>query len=461
MVESKNISERVQLQKNFFQTGKTKNVSYRIDILKKLLKAVKKREKTICDALYKDFKKPPFETIVTETTLIEKEIKFTLKNLKNWSRTKSVKSTLFNFPSKDFIYFEPYGTVLIIAPWNYPFQLAISPLIGAIAAGNTAIVKPSELTPQIASVIDIIIKEVFPPEYVKVFQGGVETAQNLLKEKWDYVFFTGSVKVGKIVAKSIAENLTPHTLELGGKNPCIIDESAKVNTAVKRIVSGKFINAGQTCIAPDYLLVHEKIEKKFLNSLQKEIERAYGKNPKYSKDYPRIINESNFNRLVSLIPEDKVIIGGGSDMDDLFIEPTVLLNPSLHSEVMKDEIFGPILPVLIYQTEKDIDLVLHKYPNPLALYVFSSKKSFSEKMIKKYAFGGGTINDTLVHIVNPRLPFGGIGNSGMGAYHGKHSFETFSHKKAITKRATWLDIPLRYAPYNNKAKWIKRLSKFF
>tara|TARA_R110000850_G_scaffold150497_1_gene273177 strand:+ start:69514 stop:70899 length:1386 start_codon:yes stop_codon:yes gene_type:complete len=461
MVESKNISESVQLQKNFFQTGKTKNVAFRIDALKKLLKAVKKREKTICDALYKDFKKPAFETIVTETTLIEKEIKFTIKNIKNWSRTKPVKPSFFNYPSKDFIYYEPYGTVLIIAPWNYPFQLAISPLIGAIAAGNTAIVKPSELTPEISSVIEIIIKEVFPPEHVKVIQGGVETAQNLLKEKWDYVFFTGSVKVGKIVAKAIAENLTPNTLELGGKNPCIVDESAKVSTAVKRIVSGKFINAGQTCIAPDYLLVHEKIEKKFLTALQKEIERAYGKTPKFSKDYPRIINESNFKRLVSLIPEDKVITGGGSDLDDLFIEPTILLNPSLHSEVMKDEIFGPILPVLIYQSEKDIDLVLHKYPNPLALYVFSSKKSFSEKIIKKYAFGGGTINDTLVHIVNPRLPFGGIGNSGMGAYHGKHSFETFSHQKAITKRATWLDIPLRYAPYNNKAKWIKRLSKFF
>jgi aldehyde dehydrogenase (NAD+) len=451
------IPELLKTQHIFFQTGKTKEIAFRKQALKKLLQTIQRKEDAICDALYKDFRKPKFESVATETAIVIKELKLAINNLKSWSKPSRVPSSILNFPSKDYIYNQPYGTVLIISPWNYPFQLAISPLIGAIAAGNTAVIKPSEHVPHTASILEEIIKSSFKNEHVAIIQGGVETSQELLYHKWDYVFFTGSVPVGRIVARSIAEHLTPSTLELGGKNPTIVDETAKVKLAAKRIVFGKYINAGQTCIAPDYVLVHEKVKNIFITALKKEIERFYGNNPKSSKDYARIVNKKQYDRLVELIDMDKVKIGGEVDPDDLYISPTVILNPSLNSEIMQDEIFGPLLPILVYQTESDIDLILKKFENPLSIYIFTSRKKFAEKMIQKYSFGGGTINDTLVHFVNDKLPFGGVGNSGMGAYHGKHTFDTFSHKKSITKRATWLDISLRYAPYKNKIKWLKKL----
>jgi len=451
------IPELLKTQHYFFQTGKTKDIALRKEALKRLLLAVQKKEDKICDALYKDFRKPKFESVATETAIIIKELKLAIKNIKSWSKPNRVPSSILNFPSKDYIYNQPFGTVLIISPWNYPFQLAVSPLIGAIAAGNTAVIKPSEHAPHTAVILEEIIKGVFKNEHVAIIRGGVETSQELLYHKWDYVFFTGSVPVGRIVARAIAEHLTPSTLELGGKNPTIVDETAKVKLAAKRIVFGKFINAGQTCIAPDYVLVHEKIKDKFISSLKNEIIHFYGNNPKSSKDYARIVNRKQFDRLVELIDQEKVKIGGEVDIDDLYISPTVILNPSLHSEIMQEEIFGPLLPILVYQTESDIDVILKKFDNPLSVYIFTSRKKFAEKMIQKYSFGGGTINDTLVHFVNDKLPFGGVGNSGMGAYHGKHTFDTFSHKKSITKRGTWLDIPLRYAPYKNKIKWLKKL----
>lgn len=451
------IPELLKKQHHFFHSGKTKEIDFRKQALKKLLEVIQKKESKICDALYKDFKKPKFECIATETAIIIKELKLAIKNIKQWSKPSKVASSVLNFPSRDYIYNQPYGTVLIISPWNYPFQLAISPLIGAIAAGNTVVIKPSEHTTHTAKVLEEIITNVFIKEHVTLIQGGVETSQELLNCKWDYVFFTGSVSVGRVVAKAIAEHLTPSTLELGGKNPTIIDETAKLKLTAKRIVFGKFINAGQTCIAPDYLLVHEKIKDAFITALKYEIKHFYGSNPKESKDYARIINEKQFNRLTALIDHEKVKIGGQVDLKDLYISPTVILNPSLRSEIMQDEIFGPLLPILIYQTEEDIDLILKRYQNPLSVYIFTSRRRFAEKMIRKYSFGGGTINDTLIHFVNDRLPFGGVGNSGMGAYHGKHTFDTFSHKKSIVKKATWLDIPLRYAPYKNKIKWLKRL----
>lgn len=451
------IPELLKSQHDFFQTGKTKDVDFRKQVLKKLLQTLQRKEEKICEALYKDFKKPKFESIATETAIVIKELKLAIKNIKHWSKPKRVPASFLNYPSSDWIYTQPYGTVLIIAPWNYPFQLVISPLIGAIAAGNTAVIKPSEHAPYTAQVLEEIFNSVFQKNHIAIIQGGVAVSQELLYHKWDYVFFTGSVPVGRIVARAIAEHLTPCTLELGGKNPTIVDETAKVKLAAKRIVFGKFINAGQTCIAPDYVLVHEKIKNKFISSLKDEITRFYGNNPKSSKDFARIINEKEYNRLLALIDHEKVIIGGEMDPDDNYISPTVILNPSLHSKIMQDEIFGPILPVLVYQTESDIDLVLKKFPNPLSVYIFSTRKKFAEKIIQKYSFGGGTINDTLVHFINEKLPFGGVGNSGMGGYHGKYTFDTFSHKKSITKRSNWLDIPLRYAPYKNKINWLKRL----
>ncbi len=453
----KQIPEVLKSQQQFFQTGKTKELVYRKQMLKKLLQAIEKKEEKICDALYADFKKPRFEAIATETALVIKELKTTIKNLKKWSKPERVPASILNFPSRDYIYSQPYGTVLIISPWNYPFQLALSPLIGAIAAGNTAVLKPSEHAPNTNNVLEEIIKKVFKPEYVEMITGGKEVSKELLYHKWDYVFFTGSVQVGRIVARAIAEHLTPSTLELGGKNPTIVDETAKIKLAARRIAFGKFINAGQTCIAPDYVLVHEKIKEPFVQALKSEIQRFYGVVPKNSKDFARIINREHFERLTDLIDSEKVIIGGENDPDELYISPTVILNPSLSSEVMQDEIFGPVLPILVYQTESDIEVVLKRFPNPLAIYIFSENNAFSKKIINTYSFGGGTINDTLVHFVNNKLPFGGVGNSGMGAYHGKFSFDMFSHKKSITKRATWLDLSLRYAPYKDKIKWLKRL----
>ncbi len=450
------IPELLKSQHDFFQTGKTKNVDFRKQVLKKLLQTIQRKEDKICEALYKDFKKPKFESVATETAIVIKELKLAIKNIKHWSKPKRVPASLLNYPSSDWIYSQPYGTVLIIAPWNYPFQLVISPLIGAIAAGNTAVIKPSEHAPHTAQLLEEIINSVFLKNHVALVQGDVAVSQELLYHKWDYVFFTGSVPVGRIVARAIAEHLTPCTLELGGKNPTIVDETAKVKLAAKRIVFGKFINAGQTCIAPDYVLVHEKIKNTFITALKDEITRFYGINPKSSKDFARIINQKEYNRLLSLIDQEKIVIGGEMDPDDHYISPTVIVNPSLNSKIMQDEIFGPLLPVLVYQTENDIDLVLKKFPNPLSVYIFSTRKKFAEKMIQKYSFGGGTINDTLVHFINEKLPFGGVGNSGMGGYHGKYTFDTFSHKKSITKRANWLDIPLRYAPYKNKIRWLKR-----
>ncbi|PKP26409.1 MAG: aldehyde dehydrogenase [Bacteroidetes bacterium HGW-Bacteroidetes-2] len=460
MPTSSTISNIKEKQNNFFAIGKTKEITFRKEALKKLLAVIQKNEEAICNALYSDFKKSKFESLVTEVVLVVKELQLSIKNIDKWTKPKTVKASFLNFPSKDLLYTEPYGTVLIIAPWNYPYQLVIAPLIGAIAAGNTVVIKPSELTPATSALLENIISETFSAEYILVIQGNKDTAQELLQQKWDYIFFTGSVKVGKIIAKAAAKHLTPMTLELGGKNPCIIDETAKLKLSARRIVWGKFVNAGQTCIAPDYLLVHKSIETDFIKELQKEIVKAYGENPKTSKDYPRIINTSNFERLSAFLKDGKVLAGGECDNTDLYISPTLLQNPSLESEVMQEEIFGPILPILTYLTAADLEKIILRYEKSLALYVFSENKVFAEKVLKDFSFGGGATNDVMIQFVNHRLPFGGVGSSGMGAYHGKHSFETFSHKKSITKKGTWLDIPFRYAPYGGKTNLIKKISKW-
>lgn len=433
------------------------SIEQRKKSLEKLLHNIQKYNDEIVNALKEDFKKPEFETLLSETNYVISDIKHTLKHLKSWTKPKRVFPSLLNFPSTDFIYSEPYGKVLIIAPWNYPFHLAISPLVAAIAAGNSVVLKPSELTYKTSAVLSKIIDESFDVKHAVVVQGGQNIAENLLAKRWDYIFFTGSVAVGKIIAKIAAENLTPITLELGGKNPCIVDDTANLEIAVKRIVWGKFFNAGQTCIAPDYILIQAKEKYNFITLLKKELLTIYGENPQESEDLARIINTKNWKRLMGMIANEDVIHGGQNDELDLFIAPTIIDEPSLNSGIMKEEIFGPLLPIISYHDEKEIENFISKYEKPLALYVFSDEKSFSEKMITKYSFGGGCVNDTIVHFANKKLPFGGVGQSGIGAYHGKHGFDLFSHKKAIVKRGTWLDIPIRYAPYKNKLKKVKKL----
>lgn len=433
------------------------DIGYRKETLKKLLYNIQKSEDLIVQALYDDFKKPEFEAVLTETNYVISELKDTIKNIRAWAEPKRVFPSLLNFPSTDYIYKEPYGNVLVIAPWNYPFQLALCPLIAAVAAGNRVVLKPSELTPHTSAIIAKLIEKTFHINHVEVFEGGIEVSNKLLAKRWDYIFFTGSVTVGKVIAKAAAENLTPVTLELGGKNPCIIDETANLKLAAKRIVWGKFINAGQTCIAPDYILIQKNMKVNFITFLMEEIIKAYGKKMDKSPDFARIINTKNWVRLDQMIERDKVIFGGETNADKLYISPTLIEEPSLDSPVMSEEIFGPILPILVYETEDDIHNVISRYEKPLAFYVFSDDKSFAKKMITSYSFGGGCINDTVIHFSNKRLPFGGVGHSGIGAYHGQMSFDTFSHHKAIVKKANWLDLPMRYAPYKDKLASIKRV----
>jgi len=436
------------------------NINFRKESLIKLLNAVIIHENEIIQALYDDFKKPAFEAVLTETSYVISELKYTIKNLKKWSKPRRVFPSLLNFPSKDYIYKEPYGKVLIIAPWNYPYQLALCPLIAAVAAGNQVVVKPSELTPKTSKIIAKIIAKVFDKNHVEVIEGGVEVSEQLLSKRWDYIFFTGSIAVGKIVAKAAAKNLTPVTLELGGKNPCIIDETANLKLAAKRIVWGKFMNAGQTCIAPDYILIQKDMKSHFVTFLKDEITKAYGENPSESPDFARIVNTKNCERLMNMIEKDKVIFGGQSNIKNCYVSPTLIEENSLDSQVMKAEIFGPILPILTYENETEIEAIITKYEKPLALYLFSENRVFSKKIIQKYSFGGGCVNDTMVHFSNKKLPFGGVGHSGIGAYHGILSFDTFSHKKGILKKSNFLDLPFRYAPYKDKLTIIKRILKW-
>ena len=454
------IPKLVSAQKQFFASQQTKDISYRKNALRKLQSELFKREADIVQALYNDFKKSEYEAIMTETSIVYSELKMAIKNIEKWNKPKKVLPSILNFPSSAKIYSEPYGTVLIIAPWNYPFQLAISPLIGAIAAGNTIVLKPSELTPHTSTILREIIEAVFDERHVAVIEGGVPVAQELLTLRWDYIFFTGSVNVGRIVAKAAAEFITPVTLELGGKSPCIVDDSASIKLAAKRIAWGKFINGGQTCIAPDYILIHKSQKDAFVEAIKEEITLAYGDDPEQSSDFPRIVNTRNFERLAIMLENENILIGGKTNKDDCYIAPTLIDEPSLDSEVMKGEIFGPILPIISYETEEDIATIIGKYDKPLAFYIFSNKNRFAKKLIQQYSFGGGTINDTTVHFANHRLPFGGVGESGIGGYHGKQTFDTFSHKKGIVSRGTWLDVPTRYAPYKGKLNQLKNLMKF-
>ncbi len=456
-----NFTALIEQQKLYFNTGATKDISLKKALLKKLKQEILHQEEAILKAIHQDFKKSYFESYATEIGIVITEINLFIKKLDSWSKPKVVMPSLLNFPSWSRIYNDPYGSVLIISPWNYPFQLAFSPLIGAIAAGNTVVLKPSELTPNTSAIIKIIIDNVFSANHVTVVEGGIEKAQELLAKRWDYIFFTGSVPVGKIIYQAAAQYLTPVTLELGGKSPCIIDESANIPLGAKRLVWGKFLNGGQTCIAPDYILIHYTKLEEFTQQLKVQINKAYGENPEESEDFPRIINQKNFDRLSKMIANQKIIIGGHVNPETLYIAPTVLENPPLNSEVMQDEIFGPILPIITFKNLNDINKVLLHFEKPLSFYVFSNNIKTAREFIKNYSFGGGVINDTLVHFANHRLPFGGVGHSGIGGYHGKNSYLTFSHQKGVTRRFNWLDIPTRYAPYTGKLKQVKQLFKYF
>lgn len=454
-----NYRSLIEKQKSFFNTNKTKELAYRTHALRKLRDAIKKYEKELMIALKADLNKSAFDAYSTEIGVILGEIRFSLSHLRSWAQPKRVKTPLTHVGSSSYIYSEPYGIALIISPWNYPFQLAIAPLIGAIAAGNCAIIKPSELTPKTSEVLAKLIKETFPEEYISVVLGGVETSQALLNEMVDYIFFTGSVPVGKVIMEAASKNLTPITLELGGKSPCIVHNDANLKLAAKRIAWGKFMNAGQTCIAPDYLYLQNSIKDEFLQHLKAAIKELYGENPLENPDFTHIVSKKHFNRLSSFLNNGEIFAGGKTNKETLAIEPTVLTNITWHEPVMQDEIFGPILPVMIYKDISEVISGIQHHPNPLALYLFTENNSIQQQVLNRVSFGGGSINDTVYHFVSPYLPFGGVSTSGIGAYHGKGSFDTFSHKKSVLKQTTLFDIPVRYPNVKNGLKKIKMFLK--
>ncbi len=444
-------------QQQFFKSGRTKNLDFRLENLKRLKKGIIQNETAIGEALKKDLSKSSYESYLTEVGVVLAEIRLASRHLKSWARPRRVKTPFYLWFASSRIYCEPYGRALIIAPWNYPFLLSISPLIGSIAAGNCNVLKPSEYAPHTAAIMTEIMASHFDSRYLAVIEGDGHTGEALLKERFDYIFFTGSVTVGKTVMSAAAKYLTPVTLELGGKNPCIVDQDVNLDPTARRIVFGKFINAGQTCVAPDYLLVHQSNKQKLLDLIRKYLNLFYGESPRKSPDFARIINRRHFNRLRALLEKGDVIIGGQSDPQDLYIAPTVISNLSWDDPVMQDEIFGPILPVLEFEDLSEVISSLNSRPKPLALYVFSNQPENYQKVIDEVSFGSGCINDTVVQFANPHLPFGGVGSSGMGGYHGKASFDNFSHPKSILKKSFTFDPPLRYPPYKNKLSILKKI----
>ncbi|KMK75009.1 aldehyde dehydrogenase [Alkalihalobacillus pseudalcaliphilus] len=430
-------------QKEYFYRGETKDLEFRLKQLDKLYEVLKANEDLFFDALAKDLNKSKDEAYVTEMMLLYQEINHTKKHLEEWMKPEKVKTAISHTGSQGYIQHEPYGVSLIIAPWNYPVQLAFAPLIGAVSAGNCAVVKPSELTPNVSRAITNVINNHFPKEYIHAVEGAVEESQALLDLPFDYIFFTGSVAVGKKVMEAASKRLTPLTLELGGKSPVIVDKEAKIDVAAKRIAFGKFLNAGQTCVAPDYLLVHQEVKHEFLAALNKEIQRF--KKDKINKGkYVRIVSERHFERLVSFLDEGETLIGGGYSEAALRINPTVLQNVALDSPLMEEEIFGPILPIFTYEKIEEVYAMVRERPNPLALYVFTENKDLADQVLENLSFGGGCVNDTVMHLATPHLPFGGVGESGMGAYHGFESFAAFSHRKSILKQTTKFDLAVRY-----------------
>ncbi len=448
-------------QKKYLEESGNISLEKRIESLKNLKQTIKKYEREIYDALYFDLGKPELESYVSEVGFIYSSIDYALKNIKKWMKPKRVRNESAQITGKSYIYKCAHGVVLIVGPYNYPFQLSIEPLVGAIAGGNCCILKPSEYTPQTEKIIQKIITETFDEKYIKVVTGDYKVNSELLDMPFDYIFFTGSVNVGKIVMEKASKNLTPITLELGGKSPVIVDETCDLEISARRICWGKFYNTGQTCVAPDYLLVNEKIYDKFLELLKKTIIDFYGNNIKENKDFGRIVNDRHTKRIVEIIKKDynKVYFGGEYDIDKKYISPTILKDITFEDESMKDEIFGPILPVIKYKNIDDIKLYLKKYEKPLALYVFSRDEEFINYIINNFSFGGGCVNDTITHVASNNLPFGGVGTSGIGRYHGINSFKTFTYEKSIVKKNFRFDVKLVFPPYKDKLNKVKRLIK--
>jgi aldehyde dehydrogenase (NAD+) len=447
--------------RSYFDSGFTRLPIFRIAQLRLLKSAILKYEQEIGDALYSDLKKSKEESFAAETGLILKEISLALKNMKRWMRPAGVKTNLLNFPSSSRILPQPKGVVLIISPWNYPFLLSFSPLIGAIAAGNCVVLKPSELAPASSALMAKIIRETFAPDYVRLYEGEGQDLVPALMEQFhfDHIFYTGSTQVGKIIYQSAAEKLIPVTLELGGKSPVVVEADADIKSSARRIALGKFLNAGQTCVAPDYLLVHNHIRKEFVAELKTVIRHFFGNDPKNSPDYGRIINENRFDKIISYLSDGELVAGGEHDRSELFIAPAILKNVSPDSVIMQEEIFGPVLPVFGFDTTEEALSLINRHKNPLAFYVFTSSSSREKYWTEQIAFGGGCVNNTIWHLSNPYLPFGGTGNSGIGAYHGKHSFDIFSHRKSIMKTPAWFDPGFKYPPYKGKLKWLRFLIK--
>lgn len=456
------LDQLVKNQADFFKMEGLQSVEQRLKILKKLKEQIQKNENRFLDALQKDLGKSSFEAYVSEIGFIYEEINLCVKKLKSWTKPQRVSSPLVTWPSRSYILSQAKGNCLIIAPWNYPFQLVIGPLIAAIAAGNNCILKAPEQSMHTSALLEEVLHEAFDLEIIAVVQGsGKEVVSYLLENfHFGHVFFTGSVPVGKVIASACAKKLMPCTLELGGKSPAVVDASANLKVAARRIAFGKWLNAGQTCVAPDYLIVEASIVETFIKLLRETCDEFYGSKPLESKDYGRIINETQFQRLLAYLKDHQPEFGGNSDLSKLKLEPTVILNPDEQSAMMQEEIFGPILPIITYNFESEIEEIIAKNPNPLAYYHFSENPKLIKRLRDKIAFGGGAINNTVVHLANPKLPFGGIGNSGIGNYHGKYGFDTFSHKKAMIESATWLDLKQKYPPFGSAVyktiRWLMR-----
>lgn len=452
----KDIQSVVERQRAYFLCDETKDISFRMDALRKLESAIQACEGEILKALKEDLNKSDFEAYATEIGIVYSELDDALKHLPGWARKKRVRTPVMHFKASSWMVPEPYGVVLIMSPWNYPFQLSLAPLIGAMAAGNCAVVKPSSYSPRTSAVVAKILGECFSEEYIAVVEGGREANQELLKQKFDYIFFTGSVNVGKTVMEAASKHLTPVTLELGGKSPCIVHKDANPELAARRIIWGKCLNSGQTCVAPDYLLVHRDIKDRVISAMKTSIIEFFGEKPCQNPEYPKIINEKHFNRLKGLLSDGRILVGGDVNEATHQIAPTIVDQITWESPVMQEEIFGPILPVLTFDDIDEVIAAVNSRPKPLALYLFTNDKSVEKRIVKSISFGGGCINDTIVHLATSFMPFGGVGESGMGRYHGKWSFDTFTHEKSILMKSCRLDIKLRYPPYKDKMGLLKR-----
>lgn len=454
------IQALVSAQRTYFRTGATLDLAFRQHALGTLEDALRAREDALLDALKADLGKSAGEGYLCEVGLTRSELSYVKKHFRRWAKAKRVSTPMSLFPGKSFTLPRPYGVSLIMAPWNYPILLSLEPLIGAIAAGNCCILKPSAYAPAASAALRELVEACFPPEYVSVVEGGRAENQALLEQHFDYIFFTGGVEVGKLVMEKAAKHLTPVTLELGGKSPYVVDATARLDLAARRIVFGKLLNCGQTCVAPDYLLIDRRVKDAFLERAEHWVRRLYGRNALDNQGYVHMINEKHFRRVCSLIDPGKVVFGGGWDEDTLRIQPTILDNVSPEDPVMQEEIFGPVLPVLPFDRLEEAENFILDRPRPLALYLFSQDKAVRRRFVERVPFGGGCINDTILHLTNPRLPFGGVGNSGMGRYHGKYSFDTFSHVKGVLQSSSRVDLPVRYPPYTpEKMKMARRFLK--